>query len=92
MTRWAARTLAQAKRRRHAAYALGKLGPRAKAAIPALIRHLGDKDAFAQAQCAWALGEIGPIARSALPTLEKMLEEKRHAMVVREAIGKIRAG
>lgn len=55
-----------------AATLLGRLGPGASAAVPALastlINHLSLP---ARERAAWALGEIGPDARTALPPLRE---------------------
>ena len=49
-----------------AAGALGKLGPEASEAIPALTRALADPEAYVRQEVAKALGEIGPEAVPAL--------------------------
>lgn len=57
-----------------AALDLGKLGPSAKDAVPALIAVLAeDKDPFARRAAAVALGQIGPAAREAVPRLVAIL-------------------
>jgi HEAT repeat protein len=53
---------------------LGRIGPEAKAAVPALIRAAGDKDAFAAFRAIDALGRIGPEARTALPVIRPFLK------------------
>jgi HEAT repeat protein len=65
----------QAFLRRRAAEALGRLGPEAKAAVPALISALNDP--AARIDAALALGEIGPAARSAIPALTSIADEKK---------------
>jgi HEAT repeat protein len=61
--------------RRQAAYALGQLGPKARAAVPALIEATGDRDG----QVIWyaldALGRIGPAAREAVPEILRVIQE-----------------
>ena len=52
-----------------AAAELGQIGPEAKAAVPALIDALKDKDDGVRTAAAWALGRIGPVAKEALPAL-----------------------
>jgi HEAT repeat protein len=56
-----------------AARILGKIGPEARQAVPALIELLqrGDRDAR---DAAWALGGIGPEARAAVPALIELLQ------------------
>jgi HEAT repeat protein len=77
--------------RRYAAEALGKIGPEAKEAIPALIAALNDQDADVRRYAADALGEIGPEAKVAVPALIAALNDQD--IVVRssaaEALGKI---
>ncbi len=51
-----------------AAYALGRIGPAAKEAVPVLIATLKDKEVRTNA--VFALGEIGPAAKEAVPALE----------------------
>ena len=53
--------------------ALGDLGPRAKAAVPALIKCVaGGTDING----VWALGRIGPDAKAALPYLEPKMRQE----------------
>jgi HEAT repeat protein len=56
-------------RRLGAARALGDLGADAKAAVPALIRRLTDRDAFVPTAAANSLGAIGPEAAAAIPAM-----------------------
>ncbi len=56
--------------RRIAAFALGKIGPAAKEAVPALIAALKDEDKDVRVYAASALGHIGPAAKEAVPALE----------------------
>jgi HEAT repeat protein len=58
-----------ALRRRHAADVLGRIGPGAASAVPALISALADVDDDVKGWAASALGRIGPAAASALPAL-----------------------
>ena len=50
----------------HAAQALGRIGPAAKAGIGALAETLADKDQTVATQAGFALGQIGPAAVPAL--------------------------
>lgn len=53
--------------------ALGDLGPKAKAAVPALIKCIsGGTDING----VWALGRIGPDAKAALPVLESKMRQE----------------
>jgi HEAT repeat protein len=54
-----------------AAYALGKIGPRAKAAIPEITRLLKDPDPIVRFVAAESLAEFGPDAKSAVPALRE---------------------
>jgi HEAT repeat protein len=47
----------------------------AKAAIPALIKALGDTDAEVRSSAAWALEKMGPAAKDAVPALTKALRD-----------------
>jgi HEAT repeat protein len=60
-----------------AADALGRIGPGAKAAVPALLEALQDEQASLRALAAQALGEIGREggARAAVPALIKGLRD-----------------
>jgi len=65
-----------AKQRRNAAFAIGKIGPDATPAVPRLARALADADPRVIDAAAFALGEIGPPAKDALPALVQLLEDK----------------
>ena len=77
--------------RQYAALALGRIGPEAKAAVPALVKALGDRNAHVRADAASALYFIGPAAKTAVPALIGLLGDTdryvRHWAVV--ALGKI---
>jgi len=75
--------------------ALGRIGPEAKEAVPALIKTLEDKDWNVRVCTAWALGQIGPEAKAAAPALCKLLEDKPTPLMrrtVEEALVDICAG
>ncbi len=55
--------------RREAAYALRRLGPRAKEAVPALVEALGDGDQQVWFASIEAIALIGPDAADAVPAL-----------------------
>lgn len=56
--------------------ALGRIGPEAKEAAPALIAALKDQDAFIRNSAAEALGEIGPGTKEAAPALIGALKDR----------------
>jgi HEAT repeat protein len=82
-----------ARVQREAAVALGRLGPAAAAAVPALIKTLRAKRApnkvyvyAARKEAAKTLGRIGPAAEPAVPTLIEVLQdESPGAVLVHEA-------
>ena len=87
VNRWA-RELASkdAKARRNAAFALGKYGPQATAAVPALIKTLKDSDAAVREAAASALGEIGPSDHEeTIPNLVEVLANDSSTGVRRSA-------
>ncbi len=65
---------------RGAAQALGLLGAKAKPAVPALIKALGQPNLYGNA--AWALGSIGPEAKEAVPALMACLEHDQWPQIV----------
>src|SRR5262249_7774728 len=65
-----------ANARIQAALLLARLGPEAKAAVPALVRALKDRDPFVRDAAAGALGRIGPAAKEAAPELITLLEQQ----------------
>ena len=77
--------------RLNAAVTLGKMGPKAKAAVPALIKAVEDEYMWRTA--ATALGNIGPQAKAAIPTLNRALEDKdlNVQRIAAAALRKIRA-
>lgn len=70
------------------AFDIGKIGPRAQAAVPALIRLLRDGDQAGRAAAAYALARIGPAAREAVPALREALQDEDPAVArnAREAL------
>jgi HEAT repeat protein len=77
-----------------AASALGRFGPTAKDAVPALLRCLTDESlpAPTRTQAAYALGDIGPAAAAAIPALTDCLVGDAEAdvrMAAPTALGKI---
>ena len=73
---------------RAAAVVLGKLGPDAGAAVPALVAIL--KGGEFDQDVVWALGEIGSAAREAVPVLKKCQNENSWQRgIVEKALRKI---
>jgi HEAT repeat protein len=62
--------------RAEAAFDLGQHGPKAREAVPALLKALEDRDADVRASAAHALGAIGPEAKAALPRLREALKDR----------------
>jgi len=60
------------KTRVGAAWALGRIGPSAAPAVPALIEALSDPDKLVRTQSIAALGKIGPGAAAAIPSLDQL--------------------
>jgi HEAT repeat protein len=56
-----------------ACLALGEAGPKAKKAVPALVKALSDERPEVQLQALMALGKIGPDAASAAPEIAQFL-------------------
>ena len=81
------------KVRRALAGILGRIGPAAAAAVPALIEMLRDKDhdVGKNAIAAEALERIGPAAKTAVPALTELLREKdvKICIVAAHALGGI---
>lgn len=72
-----------------AATLLGRLGPAAAPAVPALVETLdGEENLAARERAAWALGQIGADAKSAVSKLRELSSgsEKRLARLATEAI------
>jgi HEAT repeat protein len=62
--------------RYHVARALGRLGPRAAAAVPVLTAALRDEDWEVRMESVWALSAVGTAARPALPPLRDALSDR----------------
>ena len=60
-----------------AAFALGRIGPEARAAIPDLIAALSGPDSRVRGEAARALGLMGPDARAAIPELIRLISRGR---------------
>ena len=76
-----------------AAIALGKIGPAAHKAVPALAGLLTDED-WAGERAADTLAKIGPAAREAVPALLRLLNDKNGSLRSRAArtLGSVGAG
>ena len=78
VSEWIALTKDKEQRVRFdAAWALWKLGPKAKSAVPAIAELLKDKDEQVRQAAVGALGSIGPEAKAAVPALTELLREIR---------------
>lgn len=78
--------------RNAAAYAIGGMGPAAKAAVPALVQVLHeDTDPAVRFPVCIALREIGPDAKDAVPALTEALDDRNEdvAAMARKAIRSI---
>ncbi len=62
--------------RMDAAIAVGRIGPAAEAAVPALAGALQDLRPWVRGQAALALGQIGPAGKAALPDLRRVLKDR----------------
>jgi HEAT repeat protein len=65
--------------------ALKDLGPRARAAVPALARALQDDDRLFRNRAADALGAVGPGAAAAVPALGELLQNENRTLRVAAA-------
>jgi alpha-tubulin suppressor-like RCC1 family protein/HEAT repeat protein len=63
--------------------ALGNIGPKAAAAVPALVKVLGCEDRKTRQHTGRTLGSIGPAAKEAIPALKKLLENQDEHKSVR---------
>ena len=75
----------------NAADALGKIGPGAASAVPALIVALGSDDVRLPTRATGALGNIGAEAKAAIPALVEAMgrQEQEHKKNQAEAVGQI---
>lgn len=62
--------------RGNACYALGKIGPASRTAVPILIQALADTHAYVRHHSVVALGGIGPSAAPAVPALTQLLTNR----------------
>jgi HEAT repeat protein len=69
--------------------ALARIG---QAAVPALAKALGDKNALVRWQAAKALAQLGRRAKGAVTELEKAQEDMLAVVVIESAVALIRAG
>jgi len=76
----------QIEARRWAAAAVGYIGPRAREAIPVLVRLLDDKSAYVRVNAAEALGMMGKSAETAIPELEARMKNDWTKKYYEEAI------
>lgn len=91
LSSWIADLNAPAPQTRNAAaYAIGGMGPAAKAAVPALVSVLKDQNepATVKYPVCVALREIGPDAKDAVPALTETLDDRNDelASMARRAI------
>ncbi len=76
--------------RRFAVRDLGRFGPTAAEAVPALIDALGEEQLWLRVETAKALGKIGPAATAAIPTLTAMQDDESVRAVAKQALKDIR--
>ena len=77
--------------RREAVETLGRMGPRAKSAVPELQKRLKDDDALVRRETLIAFAEIGPDSQPAVEAITKLLAESDPSLrpVACYALGKI---
>ncbi|HJZ55559.1 MAG TPA: HEAT repeat domain-containing protein, partial [Gemmataceae bacterium] len=76
-----------AEKRKDAAWAIARIGPAARDAVPALIETLKDEDAHVRWSAAVALAQITPAAKDAVPVLIESLKDKEFAIRYRAVVG-----
>jgi adenylate cyclase len=59
---------------------LGRFGPRAAEAVPALVQALGDQSQVVRGAAIIALGRIGPQARAAIPALDAIQDDRLRSL------------
>jgi HEAT repeat protein len=62
--------------RYQAARALGRLGPKARSAVPALVEAMQDPEKTVRIGAIYGLADIGPEAADALPSLRQALRDR----------------
>jgi HEAT repeat protein len=78
-------------KRIHAGLLLGRMGPRAKEAVPTLLELLRDARVRNRRLAAWTLGYIGEGAAEAIPALLTAVQDEDEGVrkMAREALDKI---
>jgi tetratricopeptide (TPR) repeat protein len=76
--------------RRLAVQDIGRFGPTAAEAVPALIDALGEEQQWLRIGSARALGKIGPAAVAAIPTLTAMQDDDSVGSFAKQALKEIR--
>ncbi len=75
--------------RRRAAKNVGRFGPRAAEAVPALVELLADEVILVRKEAAIVLGKIGPAAESAIPALTALKDARIVGLHAKKALKKI---
>jgi tetratricopeptide (TPR) repeat protein len=75
--------------RKRAALTLGRFGPKAVEAVPALIDALADEEYVVREKAAEALGKIGPAAEAAIPALTALEDAPYVGYQAKKALKKI---
>lgn len=77
------------RERYRAAQFLGRFGPKAVDAVPALVAALADEKQTVRQDAAIALGKIGPTAKAAIPALTAIQEERPVGYYAKKALTEI---